>query len=120
MIKKADILLACFMIVIGVSSSIALAGSGESGSYAEITVSGDYYGTYDLYENQEISIRENGHTNILKIENGSISMIESDCHNKQCIKQGAISKSSQTIVCLPNQVLVNINDENREFDAVTY
>lgn len=120
MIKKADILLAILLIFIGLGTSFSLAKSQDPGIYAEITVAGELYGTYDLREDREITIRQNGHTNVLLIEDGSIRMVSSDCHNHQCIRQGSINTVSQTIVCLPNQVFVNISGENRTFDAVAY
>ena len=112
----------CFIIVVGIFTSLFLAGSGETGVYAEVTVDHSHYGTYDLGEDGEYSIRSHGHLNVLKIENGQISMVEADCPNGQCIDQGAISHSKQTIVCLPNEVFVEIKTENGsdEYDAIAY
>lgn len=122
MIKKADIFLCIFMIVIGTFTSLFLASSGEKGVYAEVTVENSYYGTYALGVDGEYSIRSHGHLNVLKIENNQIFMIESDCPNHQCMDQGAISHSRQTIVCLPNRVFVELKSETQsdEFDAIAY
>lgn len=122
MIKKADIVLMFFIIIFGTFASLFLADSGETGIYAEVTVDSTYYATYDLGQDGEYPIRKHGHLNILKVENGEIFMVEADCPNHQCIDQGAISHSKQTIVCLPNKVLVEIKTEKstNQYDAIAY
>lgn len=68
-----------------------------------ITVDGEFYGEYSLMENQEIAI---GGTNICRIENGKVKMIEASCPDKLCIKQKAVDASGGTIICLPNKVVI--------------
>ena len=112
----------CFLITFGILISLFFAGAGETGVYAEVTVDHSHYGTYDLGKDGEYPIEKEGHRNVLKIENGQISMIEANCPNRQCMEQGAISHSKQTIVCLPNRVLVEIKgpQEGAKYDAIAY
>ena len=45
-------------------------------------------------------------------------MIDADCPDKLCEYQNAISQSGETIVCLPNKVIVIVaGDDEDEFDA---
>lgn len=87
------------------------------GSYAVVTQDGKEYGRYSLEEKQEILIND---TNLLKIENGVADMIEANCPDKLCVHQKAIQKKGETIVCLPNKVVVEIGGEAvyNEIDAV--
>ena len=46
-------------------------------------------------------------------------MAYSDCKNQICVNDGQINKTNQSIVCLPNKVLVEIIGGEEEFDAVS-
>lgn len=46
------------------------------------------------------------------VENGSIFVSSADCHDKICMNTGKINGGYQTIVCLPNRIVVKINDNN--------
>ncbi len=53
------------------------------------------------------------------IRNGKADMTEADCPDKLCVKQRAISRNKESIICLPNKVVVEADSkENSEFDAV--
>jgi hypothetical protein len=51
-----------------------------------------------------------------------VRVLRSDCPRQMCAHAGTISRPSQTIVCVPNQVLVEIVSPsgNREYNAVSY
>jgi hypothetical protein len=45
-------------------------------------------------------------------------MIDADCPDKLCEKQGKISKNGQSIICLPNKIVIKINsDTDTDVDA---
>ena len=47
-------------------------------------------------------------------------MTEADCPDQLCVHQRAISKQKQTIVCLPNRVVVEvIGGEDAGLDSIT-
>lgn len=118
-IKKADIVLFVILLLIGVCLSWLSAASGTQGQKAVITVDGKLYGTYRLEENQTIEIRQNGRLNKITIKDATVQMSYSDCKNQVCVKDGKISKTNQSIVCLPNKVMVEITGGEEEFDAIS-
>lgn len=75
---------------------------GDYGT-VRITVNGQEYGTYSLAEEQVITI---GDTNVCEIKDGKVKMTEADCPDHLCIRQKAVGNSGGTIVCLPNQVVI--------------
>lgn len=82
-----------------------------------IKVDGEEQGTYRLSEVQTIEI--NGGTNILQIKDGKADMTEADCPDKLCVHQKAVSKNGESIICLPNQVVVEVkNSEQGEYDDI--
>lgn len=48
-------------------------------------------------------------TNTVVIKNGAVYMESASCKNQICVATGKISKKGETIVCLPNKVVVEIN-----------
>ena len=58
----------------------------------------------------------------IEVSEAGARVLRSDCPRQMCAHAGTISRPSQTIVCVPNQVLVEIASpsENREYDAVSY
>ena len=69
----------------------------------KITVDGKEQCVYDLSRDQVIPI---GATNVCEIRDGKVRMIEADCPDQLCIKQGAFGVDGGMIVCLPNRVVI--------------
>ena len=55
--------------------------------------------------------------NTILVEKGQISMQEADCPDGLCIKQGAISGGARPIVCLPNNIIIKLTDNENDVDA---
>ena len=95
----------------------------KEGSLAVVTVNGSVYGTYNLSKDQEIEIKnqEGKVTNYLVIKDGKADMIQADCPDQLCVKQKAVSKDKETIVCLPRKVVVEIQSSENlpKLDDVT-
>ena len=117
-IRKADIVLFAVLVLLGAAASVfALRGAG--GDTVVVKVDGEVYGTYALSEDREITVEQNGHINKITIKDGAVQMSESTCKNQVCVHQGAISKGNQSIVCLPNRVIVTIEGEEAETDVIS-
>lgn len=100
--------------IILVLSLAALAGLlllftafSDKGAYAEVTVDGELYGVYRTDRDTTVDI--NG-TNTLVIKDGEVFMQSACCENRTCVKQGAITKVGESIICLPNRVTVTLTD----------
>lgn len=118
-LKKKDIFLIGIILVAALFAFVLheVIGAKSAGSVT-VKVNGTIEGVYSLGEDQDIEI--NGGTNQLVIRNGKAKMKEADCPDKLCVHQKAISKNHESIICLPNKVVVEVDSsENSEFDAVT-
>lgn len=115
---KKDILLVIIIVVVAAMSFLLhMIVGGKGAGCVTVKVQGEITGVYSLSEDRQIKI--NGGTNILQIRNGSADMIQADCPDKLCVNQKAISKNGESIICLPNKVVVTVDSsENSEFDAV--
>ena len=82
---------------------------GKKGAAAEISCSGQVTQVLDLSKNQEVTIQTpNGGTNQLIVKDGEIWCCDASCPDKLCVKQGKKHLDTDTIVCLPNQMIVTI------------
>ena len=143
-IRKADIILFIVLVVIGLAASAALSLSrADAGDGAKVIIEsgGDLYATYSLYEDRTVIVpapKQNGidapapnaddpasaqydYYNVVEIKDGTVSVTEASCKNQVCVKHGAISRSGETIVCLPNRLVVRIDNggEGGGYDSVT-
>lgn len=90
-----------------------------------IRVDGDVYGEYPLNEDAEIMVGDKeGHYNMIVIESETVSMIESDCRDQICVHTAPITRQGQSIICLPNRVMVEVRllkeDESEvEIDGIS-
>lgn len=118
-LKKNDLIL--IGIIVGVALlSIFLHNviGGKGAGAVTIKVNGKIEGVYSLAEDKEIEI--NNGSNILVIKNHEADIIEADCPDKLCVNQKPISKNHESLICLPNKVVVEVDSsENSEFDAVS-
>lgn len=121
-VKKNDILLLSgIAILIFIAFGLRIHWLMNNGSTIEITVDGREYGQYSLGKEQRIPVEVDGETkNVVVIEGGEAYMAEASCPDKLCVHQGHISSRSQSIVCLPNRVIVTVVDgDEAEIDSMT-
>ncbi|RMF57105.1 MAG: NusG domain II-containing protein [Calditrichaeota bacterium] len=56
----------------------------------------------------------------IEIRGGHVRVLDSDCPQKLCVRQGRISHPGRAIICVPNRVMIWIEGSRRnKFDAVT-
>ena len=144
-IRKADIILFIVLVVIGLAASAALTFShSEAGSGAKVIIEsgGDLYARYPLAEDRTVVVpapkqisadapesdadepasAQYDYYNVVEISGGTVSVTEASCKNQVCVKHGAISRSGESIVCLPNRLVVRIEngaEEGGGYDSVT-
>ncbi|MGL5068052.1 MAG: NusG domain II-containing protein [Sarcina sp.] len=82
-------------------------------TYVEIHVDNNLFKTIDLANdtNETIDIKSKLGTNSVLIKNNQIQINHANCKDSLCMKQKAISKIGQSIICLPNKVIVEIKGD---------
>ncbi len=143
-IRKADIILFIVLVALGLAASAALSMShSAAGSGARVIIEsgGDLYATYSLFEDRTLVVpapkqgkvdapaadpddaasAQYDYYNVVEIKSGSVTVTEASCKNQVCVRHGAISKSGESIVCLPNRLVVRIEngEEGGGYDSVT-
>ena len=116
--KKNDLIL---VLLVFAAAGIFFAGhlftSQKSAGVVEIQIDGKVVETLDLQKERAFKI--NGGTNTVQIENGKVKMAAANCPDQICVHQRAISKNGESIICLPNKVVVSIEGaEDSQIDVV--
>ena len=102
----ADIILICILLVLALSVFLVVELSRREGAYVVVSIDGGEVCRYSLSEDGEFTL--NGGTNTLVISGGKAYISEADCPDGLCVSQGKISRTGQTVVCLPNRVMLRI------------
>ena len=95
------------------------------GKTVVVTVSGKEYTSVPLTTGVALTINidiNGSTTNVLHVEDGTAYITDANCPDKLCEKTGKISRVNESIVCLPNKVVVTIKGdetEDKEIDAVS-
>ena len=61
----------------------------------------------------------NGGTNELVIADGQVWLEQASCPDKLCVHQGKIQYAGQSIICLPNQVTLQLYSRDELMDWLT-
>lgn len=114
--KKDWLLIIIVLAVAGTGFGIHTMNGKKDAGFVTVTVDGKVQGVYSLDEEQTIDIN---HTNTLVIKDGKADMTAADCPDKLCVHQKAISRRNESIICLPNKVIVEVTSgEEGELNAV--
>lgn len=89
----------------------------EEGNRIQITLDGKVYGTYSLGKNRVIEVKDGSFYNKIRIEDGKAYMEEANCPDGYCEEQGKISGRTQTIVCLPHKLVVEVLEADNDTKA---
>ena len=109
--KKNDVVLGGGILAIALVLFLVMhLTRNEVGNQIQITVDGVVYGTYSLEKNQVIEVKEEDFYNRIRIQDGAAYMEEANCPDGYCEEQGKISGRTQTIVCLPHKLVVEVLD----------
>jgi hypothetical protein len=129
MMKKGDMLLIVLLLVVAVSifaSNRVISSAAErqqGATKAVISLDGEVYQTIDLsWQTDMVEIRTKRGYDLLKVHDNGIEVVESDCPQKICISMGFINRAGQTIICLPNRMIVEIvgsDKDKQEIDALS-
>lgn len=118
-VLKKDIILIITFIIIAIVLFIINFKNSEKGTSVEVTVSGESYGMFPLDKDGEYIITNGKKHNILVINNGTARISEATCNNQVCVKHKAISKDNETIICVPNKIVIKVVSESaNELDGV--
>ena len=106
---RLGIIIIAALFIAGAALALILFMTKEKGNVVQVRIDGEIAYEFSLSENTEYTIEGiDGGTNHLVIENGRAYVDEASCPDGLCINMGKIDSVGQSIVCLPNRVVVEI------------
>lgn len=126
MFKRLDFVIIGVLLALSFLPEIILGasiGKGSNETYAEIMVDGEIYKTINLsqHKGEEVfEIHSKNGINIIKVHDHKIGIIDSDCRDQVCMNPEHIEKSGESLVCLPNKVIVLIKGINVDDTILSY
>lgn len=120
-LKKGDILLIAAVILLSAILFLCLyVFNHNEGSFVRIEADGIVEAELPLNEDAIYNIEKaGGITNVVVIKDGYVSVSEADCPDKICVNHKKINKTGESIICLPNKVIVTVeSNHGNETDGV--
>ena len=115
--KKRDIILIASILIVAIAFFLIVELTNEEGAGVTVKVDGVKVAEYSLSKNGTYPL--NGGTNILVIENGKAYLTDANCPDKLCVHQGKISRTGETITCLPNKLTVSVFGAEQSVDLIS-
>lgn len=117
--KKFDFIVIAIILF---ASFVILGFDSKNDKYdVLIYVDGELYEkiSYSSDINRQEEIISDYGRNLVNIDSKGVCVTESSCKDKLEVKAGYINKSGQSLICLPNRLVIELKS-NGGYDAVTY
>ena len=120
MVKKNDLILIGIILILGFAVIAFMNLTKKEGSKVVITVGGEVYDTLYLSDDTSYTVKlKDGSYNTFEIKDGIVDMVDASCPDKICVNHRSIHYNNDTIVCLPNKVVLEVTEsEDSDVDAV--
>lgn len=118
----ADALAAAFVLTLaGLVFILFYGGQSDAPTAAVISVNGEEIQRVALpyAGDKALTIRPEGlpYPLTIQITGYEVTVLESDCPSQDCVASGIISRSGESIICLPNRLVVQLTGGGESIDA---
>ena len=106
-------------LVAGSLAAILAARPAGRGATALVRVRGREVARLSLGEARSTTVRGRIGDAEIVVTRGEVRILRAPCRRKVCVRTGAVSRSGQVIVCVPNDLVVEVaGGEESPFDAI--
>lgn len=114
-LKKGDIIVFLFfgLLALGGYLGVNQILSGHADQVV-ILSAGQVYGVYPLNQDRVITIEGQLGRNKVVIHQKEVFVEAADCRDQVCVKHKPISINNQSIICLPNQLVIEVRKNKEE------
>ncbi len=117
--RNNDIIFIGALVLLVLVFALALLLFAEEGDTVIVRVDGEVLGEYSLSEDREIEIVTEQGRNLLVIKDGKADITDASCPDGICVKHRAVSRDGESIICLPNKVVVEIEKKSADDGDIT-
>lgn len=121
-LKKGDIIICIALLLFSVLGLFLPAFHAGNGAMVVVSINGISYTEVSLSKDQTVEIKGNDDSvcNIIAIQDGQARMLSATCLNQVCVRQSSISATNETIICLPNKVIIEVTSSiDNQIDSVS-
>ncbi|MBQ7015933.1 MAG: NusG domain II-containing protein [Firmicutes bacterium] len=113
--KRNDIILAVVMILVAAAGFLWYNLAKEEGAAVMLIQNGEEVQSFSLNDEVEYLIEtEDDSFNLLVIQGGKAFMKEASCPDQICVNHRPVSNVGETIVCLPNEIVIKVIEKNSQ------
>lgn len=110
--KKDMIIIVCALLAALALYLVSQISLGAEASTVVVTLDGQEVlrrplAVEDVYE----IAQDDGSVNRIAVEDGAVFMLEANCRDGLCIRQGKMKNTAKTIVCLPHKLVVQLHGD---------
>ena len=121
---KGDLLLIAIILIVSLGISLHLFSSKDNPTVAELYINNKLAKVIPLSQEGYFKYKYDNVSFSVDVKEGRVRISESNCPRKVCVHQGWISHSGESIICVPNKVVVKIRGEEKmvkgKVDAITF
>lgn len=108
---RNDVILIVALFAVAALGAVYLFFFRPHGTAVTVTVDGKLYGTYSLSQTLTEEITSGENRNLLVIRDGKAFVETATCPDGICVAHRLIFRNGESIVCLPNRVVVTVVSE---------
>ncbi|MBE6631791.1 MAG: NusG domain II-containing protein [Ruminococcaceae bacterium] len=116
--KRNDIIFVAIILLAVLAAALVMLLLRTSGDKVIVSIDGKLFGEYSLNENRSVEIKTDEGYNLLIIEDGKAYVKEASCPDGICSSHRPISYGGESIICLPNKVVVEIRTDSKDIPDV--
>ncbi len=108
-LNKSEIITLAVVFVLSIAAMLFMSAGSNTADYAVIYLDGEEVFRQSLNKSGEFTVEGiNGMT--FEISEHGICVVSSDCPDKLCVKCGYINRPEKSAVCMPNRVIVIVEE----------
>ncbi len=107
--RRHDILFIAVLLFLCAAAALGLYVFREDGDTVTVSIDGQLYAEYPLTEDRVVELISDGGFNRLVIEDGYAYVEEASCPDGICSSHRPIGHNGESIICLPNKVVIEIH-----------
>lgn len=114
--KRNDLLLIAACLILAVSAWLWMDGPFKKTTEGEAVIykDGTEYGTIPLNADKTVVIEDQNRRNVVTVKEGKVSMTEASCPDQVCVLTRPADREGQSIVCLPNRVVIEVKSSKKD------
>ena len=117
--RRHDILFIAVLLCLTAAAALGLLLFRDTGDTVCVFIDGQLTGEYALSADRTVEIRIGDAYNILVIRDGTAYVAEASCPDGICSAHRPVSHDGESIICLPNKVVIEVQSREKNQPDIT-